>query len=68
MKDELRAFPRGYRDTVAEDNGGMTLRDYFAGQALSGYSANPDVDLYDHELARACYKKADAMLRERSIE
>jgi len=46
--------------------GGMTLRDYFAGQALAGmcYKA----DWYDGEenvLARWAYDIADAMLAER---
>lgn len=40
---------------------GMTLRDYFAGTALSNLSAT---DL-PAAIARGCYEIADAMLRER---
>lgn len=54
---------------------GMTLRDYFAGQALNGviYSTieglktgliQPDADP-DYEYAREAYNIADAMLRAR---
>jgi hypothetical protein len=47
------------------DQNGMTLRDYFAGEALSGlinYSPEPD----EHKaIAELCYSLADAMLRAR---
>lgn len=48
---------------------GMTLRDYFAGQALASFAAN-DVagKLLDRDrprLAKYCYGLADAMLTER---
>ena len=53
MKDGGSAFPCVYR-SEKEGSNGMSLRDYFAGQfAASGC---------DPEL---CYKKADAMLKER---
>ncbi len=63
-------------DASADGRRGMTLRDYFAGQALQGFLAGPmatalekvasrrgiDVD----ELAsKAAYEYADAMLKER---
>lgn len=48
---------------------GMSLRDWFAGQALAGICANghtpwsPNVaDIEDAEVARAAYDLADAML------
>lgn len=55
---------------------GMTLRDYFAGQALAGAlasDAHPDVILATlmetpeaiRQRARVCYQLADAMLAER---
>jgi hypothetical protein len=50
---------------------GMTLRDYFAAKALSGFLANPDQDyapLIDDKvpmLAREAYRLADAMLAAR---
>ena len=45
---------------------GMSLRDYFAGQALAGIMANPDMvrDAYSKSTwqAQTCYLMADAML------
>jgi hypothetical protein len=57
--DEVQAaFPDRYRD-------GMTLRDYFAAQALSGlinYSPEPT----EHKaIAELCYSLADAMMKAR---
>jgi hypothetical protein len=45
---------------------GMTLRDYFAGQALTGTlaMANP-YEAVPHGIAEHCYKYADAMLSAR---
>lgn len=34
------AFPRSKKDAVGND--GMSLREYYAGQALSGIMANPE--------------------------
>lgn len=46
---------------------GMTLRDYFAGQALAGSCALPDMrTVKDSIIAEAAYSLADAMLKERS--
>lgn len=46
---------------------GMTLRDWFAGQALAGFAANTDLtDRGFPEMADYAYKQADAMLAERS--
>lgn len=48
---------------------GMTLRDWFAGQALAGFLAahgGPGVDIASsNDAAEAAYDYADAMLRER---
>ena len=41
-------------------NNGMTLRDYFAGQAMTNCPMNGCVDA-----AEWCYQRADAMLAER---
>ena len=49
---------------------GMSLRDWFAGQALMGWAAGRNRPM-DHEacepasVARSCYAYADAMLRAR---
>jgi hypothetical protein len=52
---------------------GMSLRDYFAGQALAGWiAASPGSILGNvpedttHHVARQCLKFADAMIAERS--
>ena len=45
---------------------GMSLRDYFAGQALAGMCANPDLTSFlPAPMACAAYKIADAMLAAR---
>lgn len=46
--------------TYSNINHGMTLRDYFAGQALANVNA---VDVT--QAAELCYQIADAMLKER---
>ena len=51
----------------AKPYNGMSLRDWFAGQALAGliagYYANPDSGgLGSEEFARLVYRQADAML------
>jgi hypothetical protein len=56
------AFPDDERQT------GMTLRDWFAGQALTGLlacDAEDDVDVIYQAVATAAYKLADALLAER---
>ena len=59
------AFPESHPEHPAPSSG-MTLRDYFAGQALAGFGANPPSWTTDHAiLADACYKAADAMLAAR---
>jgi len=45
---------------------GMTLRDYFAGQALAGMKVPEDgFSEFDAIRARRCYSMADAMLKAR---
>lgn len=58
------AFP--HQKNLALVNGGMTLKDYFAAQAMQGllaYYGNPS-HRYD-ELAMSAYTFAEAMLDER---
>lgn len=65
INDGGPAFP------VADENQGwgspgMSLRDWFAGQALAGLLADPATSP-DHSLvARVCYNYADAMLAARA--
>lgn len=48
--------------TMIDSTGGMSLRDYFAGQVL----ASQIDDDRDADLAARCYALADAMLAERA--
>lgn len=63
MKKEP-AFPSSHTDINGLPVQGMTLRDYFAAQAMQGYIAG-QYDLYPHEKAEEAYKIADLMLEER---
>jgi len=63
------AFPREY---VSGGHDGMTLRDYFAGQALVGLLAARHINPHDYPLKRAAeisaeksYAFADAMIEAR---
>lgn len=46
---------------------GMSLRDWFAGQALA-ILADANVNLTAEELAKCCYQNADAMLEQREVK
>jgi len=58
------AFPH---DSHYVDKSGMTLRDYFAGQAISGLCANDSATarMSPAELGECSYQVADAMLEAR---
>ena len=58
MSDGGPAFPWGEHGDCL---GGMSLRDYFAGQAILMF----DADMFVDEAARRSYLLADAMLDER---
>jgi len=63
INDGGPAFPRHAYD----GHDGMTLRDWFAGQALAGISAQygtGDAAM----IAVECYEHADAMLRAREVK
>ena len=48
--------------------GGMSLRDYFAGQALAGMMAHDQTSSWqDYEVAGDCYVYADAMIKARGV-
>jgi len=60
--DGGKAFPTmNKKDNLFE--GGMTLRDYFAGQVLSNQKYGSYRD--EAEIALAAYNMADAMIKER---
>lgn len=76
--DGGQAFPITWTDSVAPTMG-MTLRDYFAGQALMGSLADTENLEALHRmqepktaresraaLVRVCYELADAMIAERA--
>lgn len=72
-KDGGPAFPTENFDNMRErPNGflGMSLRDYFAGQALTGLCANMGnerfVEMSADHMADVCFLYADAMIAERS--
>lgn len=64
INDGGPAFPvPQYRNTLP----GMSLRDWFAGQALAGIMANADNGWADHnELSNTAFIYADAMLAARN--
>lgn len=69
MKEEYKNIPAFPENVHPADNSfsafrGMTLRDYFAGQALSGMSQLARDDDPDR-LAHYCFVIADAMMQER---
>lgn len=61
------AFPMAVPgDCMTQPADGMTLRDWFAGQALTGWMHDGLPRDRDDVVARECYAMADAMLAERS--
>ena len=59
------AFPRVETTPHAHVDEGMTLRDYFAGQAIAAKGAG---DYFSNaDLASDCYKLADAMIAARGV-
>jgi hypothetical protein len=63
------AFPRpasvSPRVADIKQQDGMTLRDWFAGQAMQGFIACPDTQGEPEGIATWCYQMADAMLKAR---
>ena len=55
---ETASYEHSYR-------GGMSLRDWFAGQAMHGIFADGVVTIDTKRFAAGCYRLADAMLAER---
>ena len=78
--NEQAAFPSGpLGDSMKFGNGrtthqypaqpGMSLRDWFAGKALSGMLADPDGGRAScKSIARSCYAVADAMMEAREAK
>lgn len=62
---DARAFPSA---AIDDRYGGMTLRDWFAGQALAGFTVATNSAFEPERYAQACYSLADAMLAQRNID
>lgn len=60
-------FPQALQaGNLAQATGGMTLRDYFAAQAMQGICASgPSISFTNDRIAEEAYAMADAMLRAR---
>ena len=66
VADLVQHSPNGGITTKPITSGGMTLRDYFAGQAMAAVNLGIGVsDEYYRKTAKHCYAVADAMLKER---
>lgn len=67
MKDGGPAFPVYTPDMNVGDSAGpgMTLRDYFAGQALTAIAHFDTSGDFSREVARRAYQYADAMIKAR---
>ena len=71
-KEELvnpRAFPK-LSTNYQKGTDGMSLRDYFAGQAIVGILSNYNIEelkvSFEEIIPKLAYMYADAMLKERS--
>lgn len=64
MNDGGLAFPNS-NASGSVHNDGMSLRDWFAGQALAGLATQSD---NSHNIAIDAYSIADAMLKRREVE
>ncbi len=71
IKDGGPAFPRTLapHENCSAPINGMTLRDWFAGQALVSFAQNFPCGGFEYidtdNIARGCYKMADAMIAQR---
>jgi hypothetical protein len=64
-------YQDGDRVKAISGSGGMSLRDYFAGQALMASDwGNWEISWPDkgHEIAEKCYRLADSMLQARKAK
>jgi len=68
IDDGGAAFPHQDWDACIKSqrlDTGMTLRDYFAAAALTGFATNSGTGMSDRELAKWSYSIADAMIKAR---
>lgn len=62
---EHNGYPRDAHGPGYGTGTGMSLRDYFAAQAIAGMLANPELDGDFPVFARDAYRYADALLATR---
>ena len=62
---EVGSYDGGCHDFSFE---GMTLRDYFAGQALAGLASDNELVMTHEKMSEWCYTAADAMLAAREVK
>jgi len=60
------ADPHGRVECFQYPEPGMTLRQWYAGQALAGYVAGENRRMVVGEVASLCFRLADAMIAEGS--
>ena len=60
------AFPWNHNSISSEDERGLSLRDWFAGQAMLGSRARDSRYESWSDLAQDAYDIADAMIKERN--
>jgi hypothetical protein len=60
------AFPMAVPDNWDSFQSGMSLRDWFAGQALNGWLSEGVINSSADHVAERCYAYADAMIRRRN--
>lgn len=70
INDGGPAFPatvQGWNDRLSQAQGGMSLRDWFAGQALAGQVMFEGMEGCDADLIAGCaYELADEMISRRA--
>ena len=59
----VHPYPGDQNNPLVRPNSGMSMRDYFAAQALAGLDLS---DLTEFQIASICWGIADEMMRQRS--
>ena len=63
----MNAFPNVHDPKTGSMSHGMSLKDYFAANALQGMIAEPSLKATPDEFAQKAYQIADAMLKARDL-
>jgi len=62
------SFIKVIKTELVELDKGLSIRDYFAACAMQALLARSSVVIPNNDLAKDCYKVADAMIKERENE